>query len=412
MTANTSPSPVRRYTHVAVLALVALLAAVALTAPGTASAATPCGKKVLADWFDNGRIDRLYPLHCYEEAIDAIPRDLRDYADAEEVISRALQAAVNGKLAPGGDDPTPGDDPIGGPGTSGPGDPNDPTAPSGGARPDRRQLPRSTRRVSPRCRSRCSCSEACRSRCSPPAGSATSRAAAPRPRSAGRTRSTPTTPLNRLSVFQPRRRGASWSEGGDSLRATVRGVLRSSRVGGRVRRAPPAGQRGSVLREATPRRLARGREHRPRLPASVLRGRDRRDAQRHARLLGRHRRDPAIARGGRHRAQLPRWRRRSRALAHGRARGRCLERLRLPPAPAAAARRRRARARSRPASSPGSCTAPETPAARVPPGRISRACAPSIFRNLQVFTAGLDPSDSPPTLLGPLARRSLPIRAG
>jgi hypothetical protein len=133
VTVITSPSHVRRYTHVVVLALLALLAAVALTAPGTASAATPCGKKVLADWFDNGRIDRLYPLHCYEEAIDAIPRDLRDYADAEEVISRALQAAVNGKLAPGGDDPTPGgDDPIGGPGTSGPGDPNDPLPPTGG----------------------------------------------------------------------------------------------------------------------------------------------------------------------------------------------------------------------------------------------------------------------------------------
>jgi hypothetical protein len=100
-------------------------------APATASAASPCGKKVLADWFDNGRIDRLYPLHCYEEAIDAIPRDLRDYADAEEVISRALQAAVNGKLDRGGADPTPGDDPIGGPGSSGPGDPNDP---NGGSR--------------------------------------------------------------------------------------------------------------------------------------------------------------------------------------------------------------------------------------------------------------------------------------
>jgi hypothetical protein len=126
VTPTASSSHVRPYALVAALTLVAVLAALALGTPGTASAATPCGKKVLADWFDNGRIDRLYPLHCYEEAIDAIPRDLRDYADAEDVISRALQAAVNGQLAPGGDDPTPGDDPIGGPGTSGPGDPNDP----------------------------------------------------------------------------------------------------------------------------------------------------------------------------------------------------------------------------------------------------------------------------------------------
>jgi hypothetical protein len=92
-------------------ALMALLAGglLAVTLPAPSAAATPCGKKVLEDWFDNGRVDRLYPLHCYEEAIDAIPDDIRDYADAEEVISRALQAAVSGKLAPGGKDPTPGD---------------------------------------------------------------------------------------------------------------------------------------------------------------------------------------------------------------------------------------------------------------------------------------------------------------
>jgi hypothetical protein len=85
--------------------------ACAISALGLAgpAAASKCGDKVLGDWFDNGRIDRLYPLHCYEEAIDSIPADIRDYADAEEVISRALQAAVSGKLAPGGCDPTPGD---------------------------------------------------------------------------------------------------------------------------------------------------------------------------------------------------------------------------------------------------------------------------------------------------------------
>jgi hypothetical protein len=91
--------------------LLALLAGMvaALTLSGTASAATSskCGEQVLADWFDNGRIDRLYPLHCYEEAIDAIPSDIRDYADAEDVISRALQAALSGNLAAGGCDPTP-----------------------------------------------------------------------------------------------------------------------------------------------------------------------------------------------------------------------------------------------------------------------------------------------------------------
>ena len=112
----TSPHLLR--TFVALLAL-ALGAVAALTTTSPAHAATPCGKKVLADWFDNGRIDRLYPLNCYEEAIDAIPDDLRDYADAEDVITRALQAALRGELAPGGADPTPNDDdPSGGGGGS------------------------------------------------------------------------------------------------------------------------------------------------------------------------------------------------------------------------------------------------------------------------------------------------------
>ena len=83
------------------LAVVALLAAGASQAAAKKSSGTPCWKLVVNDWFDNGRIDRLYPLHCYEEAIDAIPKDIRDYADAADVINRALQAALNGHLDPG-----------------------------------------------------------------------------------------------------------------------------------------------------------------------------------------------------------------------------------------------------------------------------------------------------------------------
>ena len=105
-------------TFVALLAL-AVSGFAALSTASPAGAATECGKKVLADWFDNGRIDRLYPLNCYEEAIDAIPDDLRDYADAEDVITRALQAALRGDLAPGGADPTPNDDDPSNPGSDG-----------------------------------------------------------------------------------------------------------------------------------------------------------------------------------------------------------------------------------------------------------------------------------------------------
>ena len=63
----------------------------AIRAP--AGAATPCAERVIADWSDNGRIDGVYALECYEAAIDAIPVDLRDYTNAADVIARALTVA-------------------------------------------------------------------------------------------------------------------------------------------------------------------------------------------------------------------------------------------------------------------------------------------------------------------------------
>jgi len=89
------------------VALVVVLSAVAsLSFASAAGATTKCGQQVLADWYDNGRIDKLYPLNCYEEAIDGIPDDIGPYVDAEEVITRALQGALHGDLSQGGCDPS------------------------------------------------------------------------------------------------------------------------------------------------------------------------------------------------------------------------------------------------------------------------------------------------------------------
>jgi hypothetical protein len=89
------------------VAVVLVLSAVAgLSFASAAGAATKCGQQVLADWYDNGRIDKLYPLNCYEEAIDAIPNDIGPYVDAEEVITRALQGALRGDVVDGGCDPS------------------------------------------------------------------------------------------------------------------------------------------------------------------------------------------------------------------------------------------------------------------------------------------------------------------
>jgi hypothetical protein len=75
--------------------LIALAAGLLLAAflPGRAAAGTPCWKKVLNDW-SNGRPIRVYPLHCYRDAIRNLPEDLRDYSSAADDIQAALQAQI------------------------------------------------------------------------------------------------------------------------------------------------------------------------------------------------------------------------------------------------------------------------------------------------------------------------------
>lgn len=72
-----------------------LLAVLAGAAPATAAKKPSCAEQVVADWYDNGRVDYLYPLHCYREAIKSLPPDVKDYSSAKEEIERALQDAAN-----------------------------------------------------------------------------------------------------------------------------------------------------------------------------------------------------------------------------------------------------------------------------------------------------------------------------
>ena len=100
------------------MALAAFVSLLVLAGPATA--AKSCGRLVLDDWYD-GRIDGTYKLHCYDDAIEIIPRDVRDYSSAEDDIKRALQAALRGQKAPpnsGGGAVAPPADPIDKPGTS------------------------------------------------------------------------------------------------------------------------------------------------------------------------------------------------------------------------------------------------------------------------------------------------------
>jgi hypothetical protein len=74
-----------------------LLAAVGALVVASSAGASACGDRVVEDWYDNGRIDATYDLRCYDDAIASIPKDIRDYVDAEEVISRALQDAARAR---------------------------------------------------------------------------------------------------------------------------------------------------------------------------------------------------------------------------------------------------------------------------------------------------------------------------
>jgi hypothetical protein len=92
------PAPVTLLRALVVL----VLALAALTVSAPASAATPCWKKLINDWYD-GRIDKAYPVRCYRDAIDNLPEDVAAYSSAHEDLTRALLSAAQrsgGKLEP------------------------------------------------------------------------------------------------------------------------------------------------------------------------------------------------------------------------------------------------------------------------------------------------------------------------
>jgi hypothetical protein len=96
------PTPVTRHqpSRLAIFAVFALAAFVSVVATAPAGAATSCGRQVINDWYDDGRIDGTYAAHCYDDAIEILPRDVRDYSSAKEDIERALQAKLRGEPAP------------------------------------------------------------------------------------------------------------------------------------------------------------------------------------------------------------------------------------------------------------------------------------------------------------------------
>jgi hypothetical protein len=81
------------------LALLLVVAAAAFAATaGGAAAKTPCGEKVIDDWYGSksGQLRHTYPLHCYRDAIKIIHQrpDLDVYSSATQDILFALQQAI------------------------------------------------------------------------------------------------------------------------------------------------------------------------------------------------------------------------------------------------------------------------------------------------------------------------------
>ena len=77
----------------AAVVAVAIVLTTSLTST-SALGASACATAVLRDWSEDGSVAPKYSLPCYEEAIDALPTDIRDYTNAEDAISRALSSAV------------------------------------------------------------------------------------------------------------------------------------------------------------------------------------------------------------------------------------------------------------------------------------------------------------------------------
>jgi hypothetical protein len=82
------------------LVLGLVLATLAVAGPAPA-ASKNCADAVISDWYGDGRVDKVFPTHCYREAIRSLPVDVLDYSNAKQDILRALAFARKGETDPG-----------------------------------------------------------------------------------------------------------------------------------------------------------------------------------------------------------------------------------------------------------------------------------------------------------------------
>jgi len=108
------------------LILVVGAAAAAATFGVSTAHASACSSALIRDWYNDGRIDGTYPVHCYREALKDIPEDQLVYGTLRDDLTRALflvNQRHHGNITPntmipgaggGGDDPNSGGGQSGG----------------------------------------------------------------------------------------------------------------------------------------------------------------------------------------------------------------------------------------------------------------------------------------------------------
>jgi hypothetical protein len=82
-----------RHIVVALLIVGAAGAFVGVAPAATKRSSTACWKTLINDWYD-GRIDGVYAIHCYREALSHLPSDVDTYSSARDDIQQALQKRI------------------------------------------------------------------------------------------------------------------------------------------------------------------------------------------------------------------------------------------------------------------------------------------------------------------------------
>jgi hypothetical protein len=83
--------PPSRWSLRALWLTTALFAVTLVAGVAPAAAKTPCWKKVVQDWYADGRIDGAYSASCLSEARKRIPEDLKVYSSFDEQARQARQ---------------------------------------------------------------------------------------------------------------------------------------------------------------------------------------------------------------------------------------------------------------------------------------------------------------------------------